>query len=425
MRESVFCARQRPMKIQNLRTETNGDRKRAVGTVVWEDSDRSTYELYFETEEEFAQSLSCNPHAFLVGCIVPAMHYGEKRVAIDAEICPELRQGLITAMSWLRHWYYAPNRPLVRIETRIQSSPSVRPPRAGFFFSGGVDSFATLRQNHLAFPAKHPGLIKDGLLVFGLELDDPTAFQYVKEMLLPVAEQAGFTLIPVYTNVYLNYRSEDVTNRFDFWTHEFQGSAFASIAHAFARRLSVVSIAASYDIPTLELANRQDLPPYGTHPLLDQNYSSGDLRLRHDGIELSRLEKTRLLVEWDVALQNLRVCNRFARYRRGNLNCGRCEKCVRTMLGLLTFGALGGTRLFPADDVSAGLILTAVKSMPDDTMEGYYREVMAALAKKARPDLVHAIRQVIARHHRKAWRMKLTSLENLGRLKRLIASFRT
>ncbi len=102
------------MKIENLHSEKTLNGTRVSATVTWEDCERPSYELYFETEKEFAESLSCNPHAFLVDCIVPAMHYGEKRIYIHAEICLELRQRLITAMSWLRHWYYERSRELVR-----------------------------------------------------------------------------------------------------------------------------------------------------------------------------------------------------------------------------------------------------------------------------------------------------------------------
>lgn len=66
------------MKIENLRLENHNDLARAAATVVWEDCDRPTQEIYFQTTKEFAQDLSCNPHAFLVSCIMPAMHHGEK-----------------------------------------------------------------------------------------------------------------------------------------------------------------------------------------------------------------------------------------------------------------------------------------------------------------------------------------------------------
>ncbi|WNN89366.1 hypothetical protein [Gloeocapsopsis dulcis] len=103
------------MRIENLRSDKNGNLARVTATVIWEDCDRPTQEIYFETTEAFAQGLSCNPHTFVSACIMPAMHHGESRISIRcAEICPELRNGLITAMSWIRQWYGS-ERKLVQI----------------------------------------------------------------------------------------------------------------------------------------------------------------------------------------------------------------------------------------------------------------------------------------------------------------------
>jgi hypothetical protein len=376
------------VRIENLRSEKRETRARAAATVTWEDCDRPTQEVYFETDEAFADSLSCNPHAFLVGCTVPAMHYGEERVFIDAEICPELRDGLITAMSLLRHWYYKPERELVRIEAKTRSSlPTPRTPeRAGFFFSGGIDSLATLRANRLNYPMEHPGSIKDGLLVYGLELDKPEAFEYVVHSLSSIAQDAGITLIPVYTNLYLNYRYEDAAQNFNFWGDEFEAAAFSAIAHAFTRRFSEVSLASSFDIPNLH--------PHASHPLLDPHYSSRDLRIRHDGIALSRLAKTKLIVDWDLALHHLRVCNSYRRYQPDRLNCGRCEKCVRTMLALLALGVLDQTQAFPRQDVSAELLRPVNK-----TTVPFYGELVAPLRERGRHDLARAIEHKIAAYH--------------------------
>lgn len=374
------------MRIENLRSEKRG--ARVAATVIWEDCERPRHEVYFETDEAFADDLSCNPHAFLVGCIVPAMHYGEKRVFIDAEICPQLREGLMTAMSLLRHWFYDPERELVRIEAKTRSGlPTPRiPERAGFFFSGGIDSFATLRANRLDFPPEHPWSIKDGLLVYGLELDAPESFEHVMHSLARVAQEVGITLIPVYTNLYLNYRQKDAESNFSFWADELEGAVFSAIAHAFTQRFSVVSIASSFDIPNLH--------PHGSHPLLDPNYSSSDLLIRHDGIALSRLEKTKLVADWKIALQHLRVCNVYKRYRPDRLNCGECEKCVRTMLALLALGVLDQTHAFPRQDVSA----EEVKS-PDRITVPFYKELLAPLAERNRHDLVHAIERGLAEYY--------------------------
>jgi hypothetical protein len=359
--------------------------------------------VYFETDEAFAEGLSCNPHAFLVGCVIPAMHYGEERVFIDAEICPELRDGLITAMSLLRHWCYDPGRPLVRIEAGTRSDlPTPRTPeRAGFFFSGGIDSFATLRANRLNFPLEHPWSIKDGLLVYGLELDAPEAFGHVVHSLSEVAREAGITLVPVYTNLYLNYRQEDARDGFDFWTDEFEAAAFSAIAHALSRRLSVVSLASSFDIPHLH--------PHGSHPLLDPNYSSSDLRIRHDGVALSRFAKTKLVAGWDVALRHLRVCNLYKRYQADRLNCGRCEKCIRTMLALLALGVLDQTRAFPTQDVLEGQVCSVNR-----TTAPFYEELLGPLGERGRHDLVRAIEHRLAEYHGRGPGLR-TKVKRFGR----------
>jgi hypothetical protein len=378
------------MKIENLRSESIGERARISATVVWEDCDRPAEDLFIETDEQFADGLTCNPHAFLVGCTVPAMYYGEARIAIDADICPELLSGLNVAMTLLRYWFYEPGRKLVTIEGGRQADtpkPEI-PRRTGIFFSGGVDAFATLRLNRLNFPLEHPGLVRDGLLVYGLDLDSPEAFEHVLRMESDAAREIGITLIPVYTNIYLAYRKEDAKNHFRFWINQFQSSAFAAIAHAFSRRLTSMIISASDSTP--------HIIPGGCHPLLDPNYSSSDMRIYHQGIDLSRLEKTRLVSEWDVALQYLRVCNMFTRYQADHINCGECEKCIRTMLALLALGALDRSPTFPSKDVTPELILQRV-AIDDPMIMSSYRELLLPLSAIGRTDLEKAIRKVVAR----------------------------
>ena len=84
------------MRIEDLRTEQDGAMARVVASVVWEDNDRPQRDIYFEVDKAFADYLTPDPHAFLVACLVPAVHHGEKRILVDETICPELRNGLIT-----------------------------------------------------------------------------------------------------------------------------------------------------------------------------------------------------------------------------------------------------------------------------------------------------------------------------------------
>ncbi len=384
------------MRIENLRSESKNYRPSVTATVIWEDCNRPAMDVYFATDNAFAESLSCNPDAFLVGCILPAMHHSEARIWIDSEICPELQNGLETAMAWFRQWYYGPERNTVRIETRTRPTPSMpcRPPRAALFFSGGIDSLAALRANRLRVPLEHPGSFKDGLLIYGQNVESDQrqeTFRQAVAELSATAMDAGLELIPVYTNL------RDLENHGPFFTM-FHGAILGAVAHAFARRLTEVTIAASDSIPAMALLKDQIIGPYGSHPLVDPNYGSAELRIRHAGITLSRVEKTRLIAGWESALQGIKVCGP----NWPGKNCGQCPKCVLTMLDLLAVGALDKTRAFPADDISQERMaaFTLSKDRFDDD-RGYYLELLEPLAERGRHDLVGAIEDMLKRSARR------------------------
>ncbi len=65
---------------------------------------------------------------------------------------------------------------------------------------------------------------------------------------------------------------------------------------------------------------------------------------RHDGFEFNRVEKVRALAQCPTALETLRVCYNDTQ----SYNCGRCEKCIRTMLALRICRALDRATTFAA-----------------------------------------------------------------------------
>lgn len=72
-----------------------------------------------------------------------------------------------------------------------------------------------------------------------------------------------------------------------------------------------------------------------------------DLQFLSGGGRSDRLEKTRAVSTLDVAQRHLNVCL----YPKLEINCGRCGKCVRTLLTLEMVGALDKFRsVFPVDD---------------------------------------------------------------------------
>ncbi len=379
------------MKIENFIKRTTAGKTRVSATVIWENCNRPNEEVFFETTAEFGEI--CNQSQCLAaGLYSPCNALRRRRIAIDAPISPEIKDGLINSMKCLIDWHGG-ERKVIPIEAPIEKEVLFldQPERAAALFSGGIDALAMVRDNHLNFASDHPRHIKDGILVYGVlegENEYDSSFQNVVNAVETMAEDAGIKLIQVYTNAYAHFR--DLDSDFSFWRFEYHGSFLAAIAHAFAPRFSYASIASTYDFANLE--------PWGSHPLLDPLYSTTNLSIRHENAALSRLEKTQLVGEWDVALKHLRVCNEKESYKEGNYNCGKCEKCVRTMTAFLSLGLLDQISTFKEKDVDkAQLVNTCYLS--DSYEENCYRELIEPLTKLGRHDLVEGIAQIIRRYH--------------------------
>ena len=372
------------MLIRDVHLQANGPRRRIQARVTWEECEQPERWLFIETTEAFAADLEESWQAFVLGCLIPAMHFQERRLAVDGEVCPWLLEGLETAMALVWHWSEGMYRPL-RIEApRLFGKTAERAPnRAGMVYSGGIDSLAALRLNRLHFPLTHPGAIRDCFFVHGFDIGGVQArgmkyhvFDRGLAAMEAVMAATGATAVPVYTNI--RHLCEDR----DLWLNYFFGAVLAAVAHAFAPRLNLLYIASSHDLG--------DLVPCGSHPLLDPEYSSYALRIRHRDVALTRMEKLRIVADWDFGLQHMRVCLANVEDR---LNCGRCEKCVRTMTGLVALNVLHKTTAFVEDDVTPEMF--APFEINIRHREGFYAEMLPQLAAQGRDDLVRVIREKI------------------------------
>lgn len=177
----------------------------------------------------------------------------------------------------------------------------------GSFFSGGADSFYTAltqahRITHLIFVHGFDIPLKDTVLA-ETSLDNVRA----------AAAALGKPLIEVRTNVRMLGESRLLN-----WGRYFHGVALAHVAQALADHLHTVLVPA-----------QATAPPWGSAPELDASWSSNEVAIEHDGAAITRFGKFRVIAHNDVAMAHLRVCwlNRNAA-----MNCGRCEKCVRSAL---------------------------------------------------------------------------------------------
>jgi hypothetical protein len=130
------------------------------------------------------------------------------------------------------------------------------------------------------------------------------------------------------------------------------------------------------------------LHPLGSHPLTDPLWSSDSVTIVHDGAEVERNEKLRSVCRCESALANLRVC-----LDDMNVNCGKCGKCLRTMIDLRLLGACPGP--FPPL-TSTGIVR---KMLVLDDGEVVYLKAHLALANRGNDK---ALRRALSVCHSKS-----------------------
>jgi hypothetical protein len=396
------------VRIEALRRERKGEWSRISAGVTWEDCDREPCRVFFETQDPYAEDLRLAPGPFLTAALSPAFRAQERRIAVEGSVCPLLRDGLTTAMQILASWY-DPARRIATIEPSEGFRPAVTPaaPRTGMFLSGGIDSLALLRRNRLDLPPTHPAAVRDALFVYGLDIGVPAHgerlgfYERARASLASAAAEAGVELIPVRTNL------RELACGGSAWPEEWYGLALAGVGHAFEGRLSHALIASGLDVWTLV--------PNGSHPMLDPYFSSAGVRFLHQDIHLSRLERIRIVADWPTGLRAVRVCWQDVG-DDGPLNCGRCRKCLATMMGLLTLGRLADSPSFPVHEITPGM-LDVIEV--DRLVRGFHDELLEPLERIGRADLAEALRARIEAYEqslRGPWRRRAHAVRRWLRL---------
>ena len=198
---------------------------------------------------------------------------------------------------------------------------------------------------------------------------------------IPVAQNAGIDWIPVSTNMWW------LVNDGFFFSEKWHGAVLSSIGCFLSRGYDRLLIASSYPLTRLH--------PWGSHPLIDPSYSCAHFQIHHSGVEMSRFEKTSIVAGWADALPYIRVCQND---NSGSLNCGKCEKCIRTMTTLVALGKLANCLAFSANDVTVELIstLTEYNMLADKATASWYLELLDPLRSRGRADLALALEKVLS-----------------------------
>jgi hypothetical protein len=317
--------------------------------------------------------------------LLPAMAGGD-RLRVAEPLSPRLLEAVPAITDVLTTFdRYAWGRGLrpVAVEAAARIPEPLGPGRGvACFFSGGVDSTFTVRRHHKDLTAL---VFVHG---FDVPLHDAPLRHAVSSSMRTAADALGLPLVEVEADLH-RFAHELLP-----WS-VYHGSAMATVAHLLAPLADTFLFPASDTYATLSA--------YGSHPLLDPLWSSEGVSIVHDGCAASRMDKVRSFGEDDGGpdpLSWLRVCWRNP---GGAYNCGRCHKCVSTMVALRVAGLLERATTFPSSLDLARVAALDLSAPGSGLLWSRYLRDLEATGDD--PPLARAIRVALAsRRAHPAWR---------------------
>jgi hypothetical protein len=326
-------------------------------------------------------------NAALAIALIPAMRAAQSLVLADS-LSPRLFASQAAIQKLFQDWDHRFN--VVPVTAPLGEPDRVSTGGTGLFFTGGVDSFFSL--------LRHREEITHLIFVRGFDIkrDQQEVDGSVLPAMRAVAAQMNKTLVEVSTNI------REFSDPIVDWALDYHGTALAAVALLLAPTLNKVYIAASHA--------EGDTFRWGSHLCLDPLYSTESMSLIHDGAKATRVEKVAAIADDRVAQQTLRVCNKAGAY-----NCGRCEKCLRTMINLRIAGAL---EKFVTFDRHLRLNEVRLIRVRDENKASYVSENLTALrAKGVDEDLASALNDALNHRYYKRWgRLEKPLIKGMNRL---------
>jgi len=223
--------------------------------------------------------------------------------------------------SILKKWY-----PKFPFSTKIYSKKLIRNTfknkEYALLFSGGVDSLSS----YIRHKERKPILIS--VNGFRLPLPEYENYKKLEAWLGNFVKMENLDTHFIKTNYAENIKRQLLTKEYRNWFMII--ATYSPILLGLCAPLTAIS-----KIGTIFIASSHtsDFQYEGFHPLIDNQIRWGDIKVIHDGYELSRLEKIKCyLKNYPKYHRYLRACSnsRYLEY-----NCGNCEKCLRTITSLI------------------------------------------------------------------------------------------
>ena len=318
-----------------------------------------------------------------------------------------IEQGLDRIQARLKEIYPSvPWRGRVLFEGH-EEPPSEHSLGAIALFSGGLDSVHTVYR-HMD---ERPTLVR---LISPFMDPSMRAAAFEHGTQFAARHALGFVTIVSNVNYFLKadrlFFPDLVRRRRPWWVGVQYGMGTASAAAPVAYLKGAARV---YLASSVSEEHRPDDRQFASQPSIDDNVAWPGTQVIHDSFELSRQQKVQDLVRRcaeGMPKPALRVCNYPVEAR---INCGNCEKCLRTMAGLIVEGEA------PADwgfSVDAGSAIARIRrafeegrwSILEDKVS-YWGEIRreAQSATRCPPDFAQWLLSLNLEHHHRRSRRRL------------------
>ena len=322
------------MLIRNLQLNCADGIAKLSAEITWARGDGAV--VWFSVPVEWAEWFCVDRYdGFLVAMLHQAVFCGEDIVidgGVSSKLWHNLKFGYLPMICW------AAGRPSIRLEPSQLVTTEF--PAAGVVtgFSGGVDSFATMklhyllessadfRINHLLFNNVGSHGRNEGSLTRSTADAARVLFLQRSREVKPIAEKFGVPLIVVDSNV-----AEVFPINFLKMHHALNAAVPLVLQNAICRYY----YASTYKFADCVGYGYDDisrLDPMALHLL-----STETLDVTSTGCQFSRVEKTLLIENDEICQQHLNVCVDASLEGK---NCSTCFKCARTIFTLERIGAI-------------------------------------------------------------------------------------
>jgi hypothetical protein len=350
-------------------------------SITIEQPNQTQSRLWYRLPSQYTPLLTNNCDPFVVATIFLAMHQGTDLI-VHGEVSPSLLQNLAEFQAAWHCW-----RPQLYQQIEITAEIEreqipVNSDQVIAAFSGGVDASFTMWRHRMKHCGRYSRNIQAGLIIngFDIPLSQQEVFNSALQKSREMLTSLGVELIPMSTN-FREFQQD--------WEDVF-GTAIASCLMLLQRGYNTGLIGSSDPYQALNL-------PYGSNPITDSLLSSNAFKIICDGAAFTRLQKVQEIANWKEACTNLRVCWQNS---QSDKNCGRCEKCIRTILNFRVMGIA----LPPCfeEDVTPDQIL-AIKNLEKAQLIELEPILEAAKAQSISENWVSALEKCIASNQRQAW----------------------